>query len=253
MRDRRQRRDGQGRHLLPDDGEEAPARPGDRRAEPAAVHLPGRLRRRVPSPAGRGLPGSRALRPHLLQPGAAVGGGDSADRAGDGQLHRRWRLRAGHVRRDGHRQGHGHHLPGRPTAGAGGHRRGGERRGSGRSGGPHRHLRRCRPLRAGRRARHRHRPPDRAQPGLAQAAAAMGAGGAGAAIGLTRRAVRGHPGRCRGRATTCARSSPAWSTDRSSPSSRSATARRWSAAGRTSRATRWGSSPTTGSCSAARH
>ena len=30
MRDRRQRRDGQGRHLLPDDGEEAPARAGDR-------------------------------------------------------------------------------------------------------------------------------------------------------------------------------------------------------------------------------
>ncbi len=30
MRDRRQRRDGQGRHLLSDDGEEAPARPGDR-------------------------------------------------------------------------------------------------------------------------------------------------------------------------------------------------------------------------------
>jgi hypothetical protein len=30
MRDRRQRRDRQGRHLLPDDGEEAPARAGDR-------------------------------------------------------------------------------------------------------------------------------------------------------------------------------------------------------------------------------
>jgi 3-methylcrotonyl-CoA carboxylase beta subunit len=34
MHDRRQRRDGEGRHLLPDDGEEAPARPGDRAAEP---------------------------------------------------------------------------------------------------------------------------------------------------------------------------------------------------------------------------
>src|SRR2546430_8621575 len=34
---RRQRRDHQGRHLLPDDGEEAPARAGDRRAEPPAV------------------------------------------------------------------------------------------------------------------------------------------------------------------------------------------------------------------------
>ena len=34
MHDRGQRRDGQGRHVLPDDGQEAPARPGDRAAEP---------------------------------------------------------------------------------------------------------------------------------------------------------------------------------------------------------------------------
>ena len=51
MRDRRQRRDGEGRHLLPDDGQEAPARAGDRAAEPPAVHLPGRLRRRLPAAA----------------------------------------------------------------------------------------------------------------------------------------------------------------------------------------------------------
>ena len=37
--DRRQRRDRQGRHVLPDDGEEASARAGDRRAESSAVHL----------------------------------------------------------------------------------------------------------------------------------------------------------------------------------------------------------------------
>ena len=43
LRRRRQRRHGQGRHLLPDDGQEAPPRPGDRAREPAAVHLPGRL------------------------------------------------------------------------------------------------------------------------------------------------------------------------------------------------------------------
>ena len=36
------------------------------------VHLARRLRRRVPAAAGRGLPGSRALRAHLLQPGAHV-------------------------------------------------------------------------------------------------------------------------------------------------------------------------------------
>ena len=74
VRDRRQRRDGQGRHLLPDDGEEAPAGAGGRAAEPAAVHLPRRLRRRVPADAGRGVPGPRALRPDLLQPGADVRG-----------------------------------------------------------------------------------------------------------------------------------------------------------------------------------
>ena len=72
VRDRRQRRDRQGRHLLPDDGQEAPARPGGRAAEPPAVHLPGRLRRRVPAPPGRGLPRPGPLRPDLLQPGHHV-------------------------------------------------------------------------------------------------------------------------------------------------------------------------------------
>jgi 3-methylcrotonyl-CoA carboxylase beta subunit len=56
VRDRRQRRHGQGRHLLPDDGEEAPARAGDRAREPAAVRLPGRFRRRVPAAAGEVFP-----------------------------------------------------------------------------------------------------------------------------------------------------------------------------------------------------
>ena len=37
--------------------------------EPAAVHLPRRLRRRLPAAPGRGVPRPRALRPHLLQPG----------------------------------------------------------------------------------------------------------------------------------------------------------------------------------------
>ena len=51
VRDRRQRRHGQGRHLLPDDGQEAPARAGDRAGQPPAVHLPGRLGRRLPAAA----------------------------------------------------------------------------------------------------------------------------------------------------------------------------------------------------------
>jgi 3-methylcrotonyl-CoA carboxylase beta subunit len=42
-------------------------------AEPAAVHLPRRLRRRLPARPGRGVPRPRALRPHLLQPGHDVG------------------------------------------------------------------------------------------------------------------------------------------------------------------------------------
>ena len=58
------------------------------------VHLPRRLRRRVPADAGRGLPGSRPLRPHLLQPGADVGSRRPADRRGARLVHRRRRLRA---------------------------------------------------------------------------------------------------------------------------------------------------------------
>ena len=71
--DRRQRRHGQGRHLLPDHRQEAPPRAAGRAREPPAVRLPGRFRRRVPAAAGRGLPRPRALRPDLLQPGADVG------------------------------------------------------------------------------------------------------------------------------------------------------------------------------------
>ena len=90
-RDRRERRHGQGRHLLPDDRQEAPASPGDRAREPAAVPLPRRLRRRVPAAPGRGLSRSRPLRPHLLQPGPALGAPHPAGRAGDGLLHGRRR------------------------------------------------------------------------------------------------------------------------------------------------------------------
>ena len=46
VRDRLQRRDGEGRHLLSDHGEEAPARAGDRAAEPPAVRLSRRFGRR---------------------------------------------------------------------------------------------------------------------------------------------------------------------------------------------------------------
>ena len=145
MHGRRQRRHGEGRHLLPDDGEEAPARAGDRAAEPPALHLPGRFRRRLPAEAGRGLPGPRPLRPHLLQPGQHVGRRHSAGGGGDGLVHRRRRLRAGDERRDRHRAQPGHDLPRRPAAGEGRHRRGGQRRGPGRRRRAHAAVRRGRP------------------------------------------------------------------------------------------------------------
>ena len=72
-------------------------------AEPAAVHLSGRYRRRQPAASGRSVSRPRSFRPHLLQPGADDGAGHRPDRLRDGLLHRRRRLCAGHVRRDHHR------------------------------------------------------------------------------------------------------------------------------------------------------
>src|SRR5918994_2142588 len=51
-------------------------------APAAGVPVPGGLRRRLPAHAGRGLPGPRALRPDLLQPGPDVGRGHPAGRGG---------------------------------------------------------------------------------------------------------------------------------------------------------------------------
>ena len=127
-----QRRHREGRHLLPAHGEEAPARAGDRAGEPAALRVPGGLRRRLPAPAGRGLPRPRPLRPHLLQRGAHERAGHPADQRGARLLHGGRRLRAGHERRGGDREGPRHHLPGRPAPREGGHRRGGDRGGAGR-------------------------------------------------------------------------------------------------------------------------
>ena len=142
MRDRRQRRHGQGRHLLSDYGQKASARAGDRAAEPPAVHLSGRLRRGLPPGAGRGVSRPRAFRPDLLQPGEHVGAGDPADRRRDGIVHRRRRVRPGDVGRDGDRRQPGHDLSRRPAAGQGRDWRRGERGGAGRRGRPYAHLRR---------------------------------------------------------------------------------------------------------------
>ena len=150
MRRDRQRRDGQGRHLLPADRQEAHPRPGDRRAEPAALPLSGGFRRCQPAAPGRGVPRPRAFWAHLLQPGAHVGEGHRADRRGDGVLHGGRRLCAGDVRRDHHREGAGHDIPGRPAAGEGRDRRGGERGGAGRRRRAHAAFGRCRPHGGGR-------------------------------------------------------------------------------------------------------
>ncbi len=169
VRDRRQRRHRQGRHLLPDDGQEAPPRAGGGPAEPAAVHLPRRLRRRLPPRAGRGLPRPRALRPHLLQPGHDVRPGHPADRRRARLVHRGRRVRARDERRGGDRPQPGHDLPRRPAAGEGGDRRGRHRRGAGRRRPALPRLRRHRPPRRRRRPRPAHRPRHRRHPRPARA------------------------------------------------------------------------------------
>jgi len=163
VRDRRQRRDGQGRLVLPADREEAPPRPGGRAAEPASLPLPRRLGRRLPATAGRRLPRSRALRPDLLQPSADVGTRDPADRGRDGVLHRRRRLRARDERRDGDRARDRDDLHRRATAREGRDRPGRDGGGARRSRRAHAPVGRRRPLRHLRRARGRDRAPDRGE------------------------------------------------------------------------------------------
>ena len=124
LRDHRQRRDGERRHLLPAHGEEAPARAGDRAREPPAVHLPGGLRAartcRVRMRSFRTATTSAAsstTRPTM----SAAGIAQIAVR--DGLVHRGRRLRARDVRRNHHRAQSGHDLPRRPAAGESGDRR----------------------------------------------------------------------------------------------------------------------------------
>jgi 2-hydroxychromene-2-carboxylate isomerase len=195
VHDRRQRCDGERRHLLPADGQEAPAGAGDRRREPPAVHLSGRFGRRLPADAGRGLSRQGAFRTHLLQPGQSVGGRHSADRRRDGFLHRRRRLRAGDVRRVDHRQGPGNDLSRRAAAGQGGDRRSGQRRGPRRRRRAYADFRRRRSLRGKRRACAGDRSPHRRQSQLAQASAVSSLAEPHASRSTRRRALRGDPER----------------------------------------------------------
>ena len=200
----RQRRDGQGRHLLSDDGQEASARAGDRAAEPSAVRVPGRLGRRVSAAAIGGLSRPRALRAHLLQHGADVGRGNSAGGGGDGIVHGGRRLRAGDVRRKHHRARAGHDFPRRPAAGARGHRRRGQRRGTGRRRRAHAALRGERPSGGRRRACARDRALDLREPRPAHRPRVRAAAGRSPRIPITirarstawSRATRAVPTRC---------------------------------------------------------
>ena len=128
------------------------------------VPLPRRLGRRLPPAPGRGLPRPRPLRPHLLQPGAAVRARDPADRGRHGLVHRRRRLRPGDVGRDGDRARHRDDLHRRPAAREGGDRAGRDRGGARRRRRPRAPLGRRRPLRDLRRARARDRARDRPPP-----------------------------------------------------------------------------------------
>ena len=76
--DRRQRRHGQGRHLLPDDGQEAPARPGDRAARtacPASTWstpaAPSCRTRTMSSPTATTSAASSSTRRNMSAPGIA--------------------------------------------------------------------------------------------------------------------------------------------------------------------------------------
>ena len=65
--DHRQRRHGQGRRVLPDDGQKSAAGPADRHGESAAADLSRRFGRRLSAAAGRGLSRRGRFRPHLPQ------------------------------------------------------------------------------------------------------------------------------------------------------------------------------------------
>ena len=89
VRDRRERRDGEGRHLLPDDGEEAPARAGDR----AENRLPCIY---LVDSGGAFLPLQAEVFPDrdhfgriFYNQARMSAAGHPADRRGDGLVHRR--------------------------------------------------------------------------------------------------------------------------------------------------------------------
>jgi 3-methylcrotonyl-CoA carboxylase beta subunit len=131
VHDRRQRRHGEGRHLLPAHGEEAPARAGDRAQNRLpCIYLVDSGGANLPQP-GRGVPdrdhfgriffnqanmSAMGIPQIAVVMGSCTAGGAYVPAMAD---------------ESDHRAQPGHHLPRRPAAGEGRHRRGGQRRGLG--------------------------------------------------------------------------------------------------------------------------
>ena len=144
----------EGRHLLPDDGEEASC---GRRRSREANRLPCIY---LVDSGGAFLPLQDEVFPDRDHFGRIFynqanmsGERHPADRRGHGLVHGGRRLRAGDVRRDHHRQEPGHDLSRRPAAREGRDRRGGQRRGPRRRRCAHPSLRCRRPFRGERQPR----------------------------------------------------------------------------------------------------
>ena len=130
LHDRRQRRHGEGRRLLPDDDQEGPPRPAIAAREPPAPGLPRRLRRASScrcrtrsSPTRTTSAGSSATTPSSRRAGMPQ------IRRDHGQLRGRRGLPAGALRHGADDRGH-RPVPRRPRAGEGGDRPGDRRRGA---------------------------------------------------------------------------------------------------------------------------
>jgi 3-methylcrotonyl-CoA carboxylase beta subunit len=194
MRDRLQRRHRQGRHLLPADRQEAPARAGGRPqnrlpciylVDSGGANLPnqdevfpdrdhfGRIFYNQANLSAQGIPQIAVVM------GSCTAGGAYVPAMSD-ESH--------------HRAQPGHHLPGRPAAGEGRHRRGGERRRPGRRRRAHAAVGRGRPPGRERPARAGAGAQRGGQPELAQARPAAAAAAAAAAVRRAR-ALRRDPGR----------------------------------------------------------
>ncbi len=218
--DHRQRPDRTRRGLQPVDAEEGPARQRDRLRQPAPLHQPRGVRRRRPAVAEGDLHPRRGPLPRHHP---ALRRRNSHRRRRVRQLHRRRRVRPRHVRPRRDDQGALQGLPRRAAPGEDGDRRGERRRIARRGRDARPHLRARRPLRRGRARRAPTGPPHRRPPQLAQDARRSGA--RRTAEVRRGRTARHRPRRPQGPLRPPARSSPDWSTARTSTPSNRCTGR----------------------------